>query len=102
MLKNFSIIEHLDYCFHVDEVLFQTLAAEAKIRSQNYFLRYIDWTQGGNNPKTLDEKEFQNIIENPCNFWARKFNNNQSQKVLQMIDDYIIKIKKSKRIQMCS
>lgn len=101
MLNNFSIIEHLDYSFHADEILFQTLVTEAKIHTKKNYHRYIDWTQGGNNPRLLDEMQFDKIIEDPCNFWARKFNNNKSQKVLNMIDNYIIKIRNINGFRMC-
>lgn len=101
MLNNFTIIDHLDYSFNVDEILFQTLVSMAKIPAKNNYHRYIDWSQGGNSPKIMDETQFEKIISDPCNFWARKFNNIKSQKVLQMIDNYIIDIRKRKKYRVC-
>lgn len=98
MLKNFSIIDHLDYSFNVDEILFQTLVSQANIPIVNNYHRYIDWSQGGNSPRTLDETKFETIIENPCNFWARKFSISKSKKLLHLIDDHKMK----RKIKVCS
>lgn len=101
MLKNFSIISHLDYSFNVDEILFQTLVSQVGIPIINNYHRYIDWSKGGNSPSILDETQFNKIIKNPCNFWARKFNFNKSKKLLKMIDNHIIEMKKQKSNKIC-
>lgn len=104
-VKRFEIIETLDYAPNCDEVIFDTLAAEANISStEKYYLRYIDWRFGGCHPLTFTEKYYNDIINQECALWARKFQYNQSIKVLDMIDEYFqnfTQVKKDKIIEYC-
>ena len=94
-----KILNKLKHTVCIDEVFFQTILCNSKFKkniiNQNY--RYIDWSdhmQGKNkgNPNILKEKDYQKIITSN-NFFARKFDLKIDSKILDMLDNYIIKEK---------
>lgn len=89
LFKRFDLVDALEYCIFGDEIIFDTLAAEADIKSTNEYLRYIDWRTRSAHPLVFNENHFNDIITHRCSFWARKFGMGTSDKVLDMIDDYI-------------
>ncbi|WP_255717644.1 beta-1,6-N-acetylglucosaminyltransferase [Pedobacter sp. Leaf170] len=82
-----KLINFFSLCWASDEFVFQTIllnsAYKDKIINNNY--RYIDWSLGGANPKTLDESDFEKIMKSEMLF-IRKVNQNVSGKLLDMID----------------
>lgn len=69
-----------------DEVFFHTIIYNSKFKENIYkpkdksnicyqALRYIDWKNGPDYPRTLDESDFEKIINTECLF-GRKFNHN--------------------------
>lgn len=92
--KRFDLIDTIEYSLCADEVIFATIVFEAGINITQNMLRYIDWRLKIASPLTFTENNFQDIVDhiNECNFWARKFNNEKSLKVLDMLDDYINKM----------
>lgn len=89
LFKRFDLVDALEYCSFGDEIIFDTLTAEANIKSTNEYLRYIDWRTRSAHPLVFNEKHFNDIIRHRCSFWARKFIMGTSDKVLDMIDEYI-------------
>lgn len=93
--KRFDLVDALEYCSFGDEIIFDTLVAEADIKSTNEYLRYIDWRTRSAHPLVFNENHFNDIITHRCSFWARKFIMGTSDKVLDMIDEYIKNYSKS-------
>lgn len=87
--KRFEIVDTLDYVINCDEVIFDTFVAEANISSTFKYLRYIDWRKHEYHPLVFTEKYFSDIVNKKCLFWARKFDNVKSIKVLDMVDKHI-------------
>jgi hypothetical protein len=56
--------------------------------SQNY-LRYVDWTRSGNNPKILTMEDLPMLRESPAHF-ARKFDENIDGAILNELDILIV------------
>lgn len=102
ILNNFEIIDHLEFCEIPDETLFQTIALTAKIKFENTNHRYINWKKGGCHPKILVEEDFNEIVNNSCNFWARKFKINESSNLLDMIDNYVRNEEKENKFKICN
>ncbi|WP_149239566.1 beta-1,6-N-acetylglucosaminyltransferase [Dyadobacter sp. 32] len=75
----------------VDELIFQTILYNSPYKSQmvNDHLRYIDWSAGGVNPKTLTMEDEQTLLNSECLF-ARKFAGPDSE-LLDSIDKKILK-----------
>lgn len=94
MFNKFELIDTLDYVSYADEIIFNTLAAEANVSIRNKYLRFIDWTGCCAHPLVLNETNFEKIIQSKCAFWARKFKADESKKLMKMIDNYIIKMSK--------
>lgn len=81
----------------MDEIIFQTLICNSPFKknivNDNY--RYIDWSdhsKGNNkgNPNLLLTKDYNKII-NSNKFFARKFDNEVDENILNMIDENINK-----------
>lgn len=70
-----------------DEYLLPTLVMNSRLRDtvipENY--RYIDWSQGGSNPKILTAKDFE-AMRASDKLFARKFDIKVDTQVLDMID----------------
>ena len=92
MFERFELVDTLEYVQFPEEILFDTLVAEANITSTNKYLRFIDWRKCGAHPRTFNENYYNDIINRKCDFWARKFSIIESSKVLNMIDEHIKKI----------
>lgn len=78
-------------CWGTDEFVFQTILMNSdykdKIINENY--RYIDWSQGGANPKLLDEDNFEPIKKSNMLF-ARKMESSTSAKLMDLIDTNLL------------
>ena len=86
LFKRFELIDTLEHVLNSDELIFQTLVAEAKINTINDYHRVIDWREHQASPLVFTEKYADEVINQKCNFWARKFKEGISDKVLDMID----------------
>lgn len=72
-----------------DEIFFQTIIMNSEYitRICNNNLRYIDWSEGESNPKVLSKVDF-NLLLSSNKLFARKFDTNLDEQVLDMLDDY--------------
>ncbi|MEL4486220.1 beta-1,6-N-acetylglucosaminyltransferase, partial [Shewanella algae] len=72
--KQPSLQRFFKYTWGSDEFVFQTLLYNSEFKkdmvNENY--RYIDWSEGKPNPKTLTITDFTLIAESNA-FFARKF-----------------------------
>jgi hypothetical protein len=73
-----------------DEFLIPTIIMNSPHRNKviNNNLRYIDWSQGGANPKLLRAQDFASLQHSGC-FFARKFDIHQDSRILDMLDERI-------------
>lgn len=73
-----------------DEMFFQTIVMNSiyKTNVYNDNLRYIDWSEGQSHPKILTKNDFCHI-KSSTGLFARKFDSNFDEEILDMIDDYI-------------
>lgn len=94
MINQPIFIDFLEYSFISDENIFQTLVVEANISTTQNTHRYINWNTNDGHPKTFDINNFDELIRNKCNFWARKFTA-RNKDLLDKIDSYIDKLSKS-------
>lgn len=87
--ENPSLERYFKYTFGSDEFVYQTIIMNSHYKdtvvNNNY--RYIDWSEGGMNPKFLKTEDFGKLKESDCLF-ARKFNMEIDKTVLDLIDDY--------------
>lgn len=78
------------FCWGTDEIVFQTILLNSpfkdKVVNENY--RYIDWSAGKANPKTLDDADFRSIKESKMLF-ARKMSALNSKALIELIDKQI-------------
>jgi hypothetical protein len=72
-----------------EESYLQTILANTQglKLSQNY-LRYIDWTQGGSNPKVLTIADLPKLVNSGAHF-ARKFDESADLAILNSLDELI-------------
>jgi hypothetical protein len=82
-----SFFRHVDI---PDEIFFHTILLNSELRETivNDNLRHIDWTQG-RRPAILGVRDFEALAASPKLF-ARKFDMNQDEKVLEMIDRHLL------------
>jgi Core-2/I-Branching enzyme len=82
-----SFFRHVDI---PDEIFFQTILLNSELRETivNDNLRYIDWTRG-RRPAILDVRDFEALRASPKLF-ARKFDSNQDEMVLDLIDRHLL------------
>ncbi|KAK8845676.1 Xylosyltransferase 2 [Tritrichomonas musculus] len=91
MFERFDIIDTLDYVRYADEILFNTLAAEANISITNQYLRHINWTGCVAHPNVFTEKSYEELVSQKCAFWARKFSLDKSYRLMKMLDKHLKK-----------
>lgn len=87
--ENPSLERYFKYTFGSDEFAYQTVIMNSHYKdavvNKNY--RYIDWSAGGMNPKFLRTEDFEKLMGSDCLF-ARKFNIDIDNQVLDLIDEY--------------
>jgi hypothetical protein len=83
-----SFFRHVDI---PDEIFFQTILLNSELRDTivNDNLRYIDWTRG-TGPAILEVRDFEALRASPKLF-ARKFDVNKDEAVLDLIDRNLLK-----------
>ncbi|NVK56112.1 MAG: hypothetical protein HWE26_10875 [Alteromonadaceae bacterium] len=85
-----SIVRHFEKVKIPDEAFCQTIFCNASdLVVENNNLRYVDWSEGKPHPKTLNQYDYQNIIDSDALF-ARKFDLVSSQELYMMIDKTIM------------
>jgi len=91
--KNPKVDEYFKMVWGSDEIIFQTILYNSPFKDQlvNDNLRYIDWSKGGVNPKTLTIEDKDNLL-NTNKFFARKFNSAVNNDILDFIDKEILEI----------
>ena len=76
------------YTWAPDEYLIPTLVMNSPLRetvvADNY--RYIDWSQGGSNPKILTVQDFEGLTKSD-KLIARKFDIKIDTRILDMLDE---------------
>lgn len=86
-----KLINFFSLCWASDEFVFQTILLNSeyknKIVNNNY--RYIDWSLGGANPKTLDESDFEKLKKSNMLF-TRKVSQEISSTLLEHIDTELL------------
>lgn len=75
-----------------DEFLIATIlmnsAFKNSIINENY--RYIDWSEGGANPKLLTSDDFSKLAH-AHKLFARKFDVDRDQSILNLLDDWLVR-----------
>ncbi len=79
-------IKRFKYTCIAEEIFIQTILINSNINVTNNYLRYIDWGMDGANPDFLNESDFDKIIKSDC-FFARKFDEKYSDKLIKMIKE---------------
>lgn len=87
--ENRSLERYFKYTFGSDEFVYQTVIMNSHYRDSvvNSNYRYIDWSEGGMNPKLLKIEDFEKLKESGCLF-ARKFNIDIDHHILDLIDEH--------------
>ena len=70
-----------------DEFLIPTIVMNSPFRDsvENNNFYYIDWSNGGSNPKTLTVDDFDVLVKSD-KFWARKFDMGKDNRILDLLD----------------
>lgn len=76
-----------------DEIFFQTLLMNSpyKYKREDY-LHYVDWSKGGNSPKTLTIDDYEKISGSD-KLMARKFDANGDKEVMYRIKNELLETK---------
>jgi hypothetical protein len=75
-----------------DEIFFQTLLHQLDgITIENNSLRYIDWRSGPEGPRILREEDYDKIMADPRNLFARKFDTKRDTAIIERIYKKITK-----------
>lgn len=86
--RNGSLKNFLKLCWGTDEFVIPTLIMNSHFKDQviNDNLRYIDWSEGNANPKTLTKNDYDTVTNSGMLF-ARKFDTNQDSDIINKIDE---------------
>jgi hypothetical protein len=81
----------LSLCWGTDEFVFQTILMNSPFRQKviNNNYRYIDWSAGGANPKTLDLSDASALLNSDM-LYARKFDLALCHEIIDFIDTQIL------------
>lgn len=87
--QNRPMVNYMMKTIHPDEMIFQTIIMNShfaeKAVSENF--RYLEWNRGSPNPNILRKSDFAKIIGSQHHF-ARKFDPEVDEEILDMLDDY--------------
>ena len=91
-LNDGRYIKDFKYTACPDEHFFQTIVMNSKYKVSviNNNLRYIDWSEGNNSPKTLSIKDINQILKSD-KLIARKFDIDIDKEILQTLTNIINK-----------
>ncbi|MBL7877425.1 MAG: hypothetical protein JNL53_17300 [Cyclobacteriaceae bacterium] len=85
-VENPDYLKFLETVWCPDELVFSSLIMGSPFKENlaNNNLRYIDWSEGRANPKTLRMEDFEKVI-NSGNFLARKFDSSVDQEIIDKV-----------------
>lgn len=83
--ENPQYIGRFRYTTLSDGIFFQTALHQLEgLNIVSYCLRYIDWTAGGNHPKTLSLADMPKFEQSPALF-ARKFDTSVDEEIVNVV-----------------
>jgi hypothetical protein len=84
-----ALVKFMMKTVHPDEMLFHTIIMNSPFagRAINENFRYLEWVKGNPNPNILTRNDFHKIVESHGHF-ARKFDPEIDEEILNMLDDY--------------
>jgi hypothetical protein len=87
--KDKAMVNYMKKTIHPDEIVFQTIIMNSSFAQQavNEDFRYIEWLKGNPNPNILRKTDFDKIVSSRHHF-ARKFDTEVDEVVLDMLDDH--------------
>ncbi|MNL07546.1 Core-2/I-Branching enzyme [compost metagenome] len=91
MKRNVKLQRFMKYTWGSDEFLIATIVMNSPFKNQvvNDNLRCITWTDGVANPRILTQADFDLLKSSP-KFFARKFDVNVNEEILDEIDELIL------------
>ncbi|MDJ0799828.1 MAG: beta-1,6-N-acetylglucosaminyltransferase [Calothrix sp. MO_167.B12] len=95
---NSFIIQHSDFVdffknvLTPDEIFFQTIIMNSPFKEQiiSNYMTYTLWLDSSDHPEILDVSHFDKLSQSSC-LYARKFDANKDSKILNLIDEYLLK-----------
>lgn len=84
--KNPQYIKRFKWTTCADEIFYHTilnLLEELEVENEN--LRYVNWTDGPEYPKTLRLEDYEKIIQSNNKLFARKFDEDIDKEIIEMI-----------------
>jgi hypothetical protein len=87
MKKNKGVQRYAFFAWGTDEFLIDTIIMNSRFKDTvvNDNLYYIDWSKGGDHPKTFTIEDFE-VLKNSNKFYARKFDMKVDASILDKID----------------
>lgn len=89
--NNKKLVDKCRYTWAPDEFLISTILMNSPLKEQvvNKSLRYIDWSEGGARPRTLNSADFDRLKSSSCLF-ARKFDSDTDPAILRKIERLLL------------
>jgi hypothetical protein len=89
MRKNKGVQRYAFFAWGTDEFLIDTIIMNSRFKETvvNDNLYYIDWSKGGDHPKTFTIEDFE-VLKNSNKFYARKFDIKVDASILDKIDSF--------------
>lgn len=90
--KNREFYDFIQNSYCIDEIVFQTiiLNSELKNKIENDNKRFIDWSARKASPKIFTLEDFDRLV-NSGKLFARKFDSNIDNKILNALENHIRK-----------
>ncbi|MBC7864822.1 MAG: hypothetical protein IAF38_17745 [Bacteroidia bacterium] len=85
--ENPEFLKRFKFTRCADEIFTQTLLMNSPLAANvvNDCLRYVNWVDGPEYPKTLRKEDVEKIFSNPNNLFARKFDETVDKEIIEMI-----------------
>jgi len=84
--NNPEYINRFKWTSCADEIFYQTIVNQLNgLKIINNCLRYVNWIDGPEHPKTLRTIDYKKIMNNNKNLFARKFDENVDKEIIEMI-----------------
>lgn len=87
---NPEYLNRFKYTYIPEEIFFHTIIMNLKLDTiiENRVLRFVDWKNGPDYPKTLTIDDYQRVM-NSENIFARKFDENKDNEIIRRIYQYV-------------
>jgi hypothetical protein len=86
LYKNPQYIKRFKWTHCADEIFYHTIINLLEgLEVENENLRYVNWTDGPEYPKTLRIEDYEKIMRDNKKLFARKFDANIDQEIIEMI-----------------